>query len=171
MIKNDKQYKITIQRLNEFLEAYEKTENDKSEDNLMKELKLNAFNFQIKELQNEIDEYEKLKKGLTNSVTIDAIEKIPEVLIKARIAKGWSQSDLANVLEMKEQQIQRYESDNYSTASIWRISKIIEVLDVYTHNMRFDVKKPEFLVPKGWDSANIEAAQQIISERKSLLQL
>ena len=51
-------------------------------------------------------------------------------LIVARIAKGLSQRDLAWRLGLKEQQVQRYESDRYSTISLKNYSKIAALLGV-----------------------------------------
>ena len=38
------------------------------------------------------------------------MDEFGEVVTKARIARGWSQADLARVLGIKPQQVQRYES-------------------------------------------------------------
>ncbi|MGN6365897.1 helix-turn-helix domain-containing protein [Asticcacaulis taihuensis] len=51
-------------------------------------------------------------------------------LIVARIAKGLSQRDLAWRLGLKEQQVQRYESDRYSTISLKNYGKIAALLGV-----------------------------------------
>lgn len=51
-------------------------------------------------------------------------------LIVARVAKGYSQRDLAWRLGVKEQQIQRYEADRYSSISIKNYSRIAALLGV-----------------------------------------
>lgn len=51
-------------------------------------------------------------------------------LIVARIAKGYSQKDLAWRLGIKEQQIQRYEADRYSSISIKNYGRIAALLGV-----------------------------------------
>ncbi|MCE7885255.1 MAG: XRE family transcriptional regulator [Actinobacteria bacterium ATB1] len=50
--------------------------------------------------------------------------------IKARIARGWTQRDLAERLGVAEQQIQRYESTQYTSASLARLSDIAKALDI-----------------------------------------
>jgi transcriptional regulator with XRE-family HTH domain len=51
-------------------------------------------------------------------------------LIKARIAKGWSQRRLAEELGVAEQQIQRYESTGYTAASLARLCDVVAALGV-----------------------------------------
>ncbi|MQW02797.1 helix-turn-helix domain-containing protein [Sinorhizobium meliloti] len=51
-------------------------------------------------------------------------------LIVARIAKGYSQKDLAWRLGVKEQQIQRYEADRYSSISLKNYARVAALLGV-----------------------------------------
>lgn len=51
-------------------------------------------------------------------------------LIVARIAKGYSQKELAWRLGVKEQQVQRYEADRYSSISIKNYARIAALLGV-----------------------------------------
>ena len=52
------------------------------------------------------------------------------MLIKARIARGMSQRDLAERIGLKEQQIQRYEATDYASVSLSRIREVVNGLDV-----------------------------------------
>ena len=61
---------------------------------------------------------------------LSAVGEIPRMLIKARIAKGLSQKELAERLGLKEQQIQRYEATEYATASLARIREVAAVYEV-----------------------------------------
>jgi HTH-type transcriptional regulator/antitoxin HigA len=54
------------------------------------------------------------------------------VLVQARIAGGMSQTDLAERLGMKAQQIQRYEASDYSGASLDRLISICAALNIRT---------------------------------------
>ena len=49
-------------------------------------------------------------------------------MIKARIAKGLSQRQLAQLVGLKEQQIQRYESNDYSNVDLGRVQEIARAL-------------------------------------------
>jgi len=51
-------------------------------------------------------------------------------LLRARIAKGLAQKQLAERIGLKEQQVQRYEASEYTTASWDRIKRIIRALGV-----------------------------------------
>lgn len=50
--------------------------------------------------------------------------------MKARIARGWTQRRLAEALGVAEQQVQRYESTGYRSASLARICDVAAALDV-----------------------------------------
>jgi transcriptional regulator with XRE-family HTH domain len=63
------------------------------------------------------------------------------LLIKARIARRWSQRQLADVLGIAEQQVQRYESTDYPSASLARICDIAAALDV-TITERLSLRGP-----------------------------
>ena len=83
----------------------------------------------IGDILSDIAEYEGLK-GHPSSIKIESFNEIPVALIKARIALGMTQKDLAEKLGMKEQQIQRYESNQYSSAGFQRLAEIATALDV-----------------------------------------
>ena len=61
------------------------------------------------------------------------VAELPTVLIKARIAQGLSQKDLAERLGLQEQQIQRYEATDYASASLTRIREVVSALGVATN--------------------------------------
>ena len=130
MIRNDRQYKISRARAEEFAQFLDsRSANIKSEDE-WSDLELSAVKSQLDDLREEIDEYENLKKGKITSVQISSFEELPTVLVKARIASGLTQKELANKLGLKEQQIQRYEQSEYAGVSIDRIREIIDALDL-----------------------------------------
>jgi HTH-type transcriptional regulator/antitoxin HipB len=56
------------------------------------------------------------------------IAVVPQDLIRARIASGLSQKELAKRLGMPEQQIQRYEAKEYESVSLARIAEIAKAL-------------------------------------------
>jgi transcriptional regulator with XRE-family HTH domain len=51
-------------------------------------------------------------------------------LIKARIAAGITQKELAAKIGVQEQQIQRYESDRYASASLARLTQVAHALEI-----------------------------------------
>lgn len=165
MIKNDKQYQVTKSRLNDFKESLQALDHEEAVDPLLRELHYGSLKSQIIEFEKQISEYELLKEGAINYVFVDNLTHIYEVLIKARIANGWTQANLAKRLHLKEQQIQRYEICNYSTASIERIIEIANALNVQIEKIKVKVREPQIPLPEGVD--NFKLSQ--LKARKHLL--
>ena len=59
-----------------------------------------------------------------------SLAELPTLLVKARIARGWTQRDLADALGVAEQQMQRYEATGYRAASLARLCDVAEALNV-----------------------------------------
>ena len=66
--------------------------------------------------------------GAETSFEYDSLTDLPEGLIKARIARGMTQKQLAESLNLQEQQIQRYEATLYKGAALERIEAVAKVL-------------------------------------------
>lgn len=131
MIKNEKQYNISKKKLNHLGVSLKEIKSlDNGKNNLKIKIQVDSLSTDIKTLRKEISEFEKLKAGKIRTITAHSIQELPELLIKARIARSMSQKDLAESLGMQEQQIQRYESNNYAGASLSKIEKIVEALDL-----------------------------------------
>jgi HTH-type transcriptional regulator/antitoxin HigA len=94
----------------------------------VKEARVRALGEELRRLETEIDAYEKLKAQTQFSgeaLESNALGLLP---ILGRIAKGLSQKQLAELLEIKEQQIQRYEGEKYAGISLSRYERILSVL-------------------------------------------
>jgi transcriptional regulator with XRE-family HTH domain len=129
MIKNDRQYKITKNQLKNFEEALREVESTTG-DPAMMDLQKNALESQREELSTEIREYELLREGKSFNFSLSGLEDLPQVLIKARIALGLTQKDLADRLNLKEQQVQRWEVNDYAGASIGNLQQIVGALGI-----------------------------------------
>jgi ribosome-binding protein aMBF1 (putative translation factor) len=79
-------------------------------------------------LATQLDEYEALKSGVVNVLSAQSLDELSGILIRARIARGLSQRQLADMLGLKEQQIQRYESEEYASTSLRRLVAISRAL-------------------------------------------
>lgn len=133
MIKNDRQYKITKTQAAKFAKALRNISPGTPAQNLhpaLAKAQREAMRSQYEELQQELKEYEELKRGKRKTIKVNAFERLPVALIQARIARGLTQKELAQKLGLKEQQIQRYEASSYAKASLARINQIVDVLDV-----------------------------------------
>lgn len=78
----------------------------------------------------EIKSYETLRSQVAPAQQAIDSSDLGMLPILARIARGWSQKQLAEKLGLKEQQIQRYESERYSGVSLGRYERILEVLSI-----------------------------------------
>ena len=154
MIKNERQYRITraqAARLKKSLEAARKRGGGGGEEPLgpsasvtvreqagvygglhplIAKAQEDAMSSQLADLEEELRDYETLKAGGFELDALKSVGEIPRMLIKARIAQGLSQKELAERLGLKEQQIQRYEATEYATASLARIREVAAVYRV-----------------------------------------
>lgn len=150
MIKNERQYRITKAQVDRFSDAIKHVEesSDSGLDPILKRAQVAALQSQLKDLQDEVFAYEALQAGSAQVVEVESFDEIPSALIRARIASGLSQKDLAARLGLKEQQVQRYEATNYSGASFSRLSEVVKALGV---SVREDIFVPtEQLSIKGF---------------------
>lgn len=171
MIKNDKQYQVTKSRLKEFKDMlYDVLSNNEiNVDPIYRKIEEDAVKSQITQFEKEIEEYEFLKNGEVNYIYVDSLPNFYEALIKARIVKGWTQAELAKHLELKEQQIQRYELCNYSTASIARINEVASALNIDISPLKIKIAQPEFNISPELNAEIINGYNKM-KETKSVLQ-
>ncbi len=132
MIKNERQYWITKAQASRFSRSLHSLRQRRGEDRaihpLIAKAQEDAVESQLADLGCELREYESLKAGGFQPERLNVVADLPVVLIKARIAQGLSQKDLAERIGLKEQQIQRYEATDYASASLTRIKEVASVL-------------------------------------------
>lgn len=130
MIKNERQFNVTKTQLEKFRESLEKALSSKKPlPAIIKTAMIDGIKSQIRDLENELADYESLKNR-SKDIIIHDLSEIPNLLIKARIARNLTQEDLADLLGMKYQQIQRYEAQNYSSISLDKLLKVVKVLGI-----------------------------------------
>ena len=133
MIRNERQYRITRAQAERFERTLTELRRDNGEDReihpLITKAREDAVSSQLKDLRSELKEYEDLRDGKFDMSKLGMVSSLPETLIKARIARGMSQRDLAERIGLKEQQIQRYEATDYSSASLSRIRAVVSGLN------------------------------------------
>ena len=135
MIKNERQYRISKNqalRFSQTLESLRRRSKDSMEGThpLIAKAQEDALRSQMADLEEELSEYESLRAGNFELRDLKVVSELPTALIKARIAQGLSQRDLAERLKLKEQQIQRYEATDYASASLARIKRVVTALGV-----------------------------------------
>jgi len=138
MIKNERQYRITKSQAEKFEDALRQLQEQSSSDSELHPLLLraqeDALRSQLADLIAELEEYDALRAGNIPVLDLAAFEQLPKALIRARIAAGISQRELALRLGLKEQQIQHYEATEYASASLNRIKEVINALGVRVRN-------------------------------------
>ena len=128
MIKNERQYWVSrseAERFESLLAESERSDGGDDVHPLIAKARRDASNSRLLELKAEIHEYESLKAGKFDMNSLTVVATLPEKLIKARIARGMTQRDLAERIGLKEQQIQRYEATDYASASLSRIMDVV----------------------------------------------
>jgi predicted XRE-type DNA-binding protein len=125
MIKNEKQYNITRKKLSE-IDGIVKEYTQKKKLTPQHEMYLASLQMMQKRMQQEIKDYETLKiKGLQLRRKI-SVAQIPDILIEHKIAQHLSQKEYASILGIKEQQLQRYEAENYASVSLKKLLQFME---------------------------------------------
>jgi ribosome-binding protein aMBF1 (putative translation factor) len=130
MIANERQYRITKSEAQKFAASIQKFGANPPTDlhPLLIKAQRDALVSQLEELQEDILEYETLKNSGQTGLDLENILELPNALIKARIAVGLTQKELAERLGLKEQQVQQYESTFYKSANLERVLQVAQVL-------------------------------------------
>lgn len=129
MITNEVQYRATKTHAARFEEGLRNLEaRAEASDPKRRKLEIAAVRSQLGDLEAEIAEYEQLRSGAVRSFEAGSLPELAVALVKARIAKGWSQRRLAEELGVAEQQVQRYESTGYTAASLARLCDVVAAL-------------------------------------------
>lgn len=132
MIKNERQYRITRAQLERFYALLQeiRARSSVEGDDLRAQFERAAVEAQVSELTSELAEYEGLQAGTVQVGALNSLDQLPDLLIRQRIAAGLTQQALAAKLGLKEQQVQRYEAERWSTASLSRLTEVAHALDL-----------------------------------------
>jgi len=131
MIKNEQQYHYSLDWLRRFEQSVaelDSNENLKAEP-VRWQLHRDSYQSQVNELKEEIAEYERLLNcddSQPIKIKVESLNKLPDALIKARMAAKMSQEELADLLGIDQQRVQEYEDTDYQCASF------VEILEVST---------------------------------------
>lgn len=151
MIRNESEYQEATRRRKEEAERLVEHRNRLEDLGLTDEEvqraldPLRSFHLQLEE---EIQGYERLKRGdLGEFVNLHGVGR---VLIALRIARGLSQRQLAERLNVHESQISRDERNEYHGVTVERASRILDALQV---NLRSHFDEPVLPSRNSSDSA------------------
>jgi ribosome-binding protein aMBF1 (putative translation factor) len=142
MIANERQYRIAKAAAERFEEALAKGKEHPSDlDPRLQRAMREGIKSQLEELREQLAEYEALRTGRVAMLELHSLKELPEALIRARIASGLSQKQLAERLGIKEQQLQRWEATRYAGISLDRIHEVAQALGVTI--------REELILPQG----------------------
>lgn len=131
MIKNERQYRITRAQVEKFEHAVAElvsAPDTASVHPALKKAQIDALRSQLGDLKAELGEYQALRSGKRQTLTLESFDDLPRALVQGRIAAGLSQQELAARLGIKEQQVQRYEASDYQSASLARVAEVFRAL-------------------------------------------
>ena len=127
MIKNEKQYKITKKKLQEINEDRLRMQSQGEQLSVKEKLILASAIHLQEEMENEISAYEELTK-ISPLLEERSIDDLPNLLIEYKIHSGLTQKEFSKKIGMKEQQLQRYEAENFKSISFKNLLKILHAV-------------------------------------------
>jgi len=132
MIKNEHQYRVTRGEIQGFEDALAELSSRPagSLPDIIRKARADALGSQLEDLRAELGEYEAIREGATAPRRPQSLRDIPRFLIQSRIYRGWTQRDFSERCGLKEQQIQRYEAQDYGQASLDTLCELARVLEV-----------------------------------------
>lgn len=141
MITNERQYRITKAWLKKFeasIAAHDQSEPRPGVHPRIHQAAGDALRSEAEVLRGQLDEYERLRAGHVKQRTLDSLAELPRAIIEARIAARVTQKGLADRLGVAEQQVQRWEADEYEGVSVQRMQEIANALGAtITQKVRF----------------------------------
>lgn len=141
MIKNERQHRITRSRADDLRRSLVELDNADPPEGLapeMRQLQLEALRSVLADLEAELADYDSLRDATQLEAT--GLDQLPMALIRARIARGLTQRQLADRLGLTEQAIQRYEANDYAGVSFARLIEIADALQII---IRYDIRLSE----------------------------
>ncbi|MEO2205035.1 ImmA/IrrE family metallo-endopeptidase [Paenibacillus pabuli] len=133
MIKSDIELTITQDTLKEFMFTLQEAQGENDLDELgsfKKEIYLKALEGQVEELTKQVEDYENLKNGVIEPFKVSEIMKLPNYIIRKRIASGRSLEELSEYTGIDVRQLEEYEEELFVEAPPSDLAKIIKTLQI-----------------------------------------
>jgi hypothetical protein len=138
MIKNEKQYKITKKKLLGIYDDIKHIHDAHDPIPAQKRLILVSLMVMQEQMESEMAEYELIKANKARILASRSISELPSLITEFKIASGMTQKEFSKKIGMKEQQLQRYEAENFQGISFKNLIKILNAmgLDITITNTR-----------------------------------
>jgi len=141
MIKNEKQYKISKKKLKELTGQIARVSNDTGQLALRNQLLLASLNNTRQTLEEEVAEYDSLKKNKKAALKERLISDLPSLITEYKIVSGLTQKEFSEKLGLKEQQLQRYESDNFKSVTFKNLLRFFDLMGLEIRIKETKLKK------------------------------
>ena len=128
MIKSDAQRDRTVAQIEGFRQALAKVDGEMT--GKRAGAVHGSYEGMIRQLEDELREYDELKSGELTLPNVERLDRIAPFVVKMRIAKGISQTELASRLGVSKQVISRYEETEYQTVAIARLQEILDAIGI-----------------------------------------
>jgi HTH-type transcriptional regulator/antitoxin HigA len=128
MIKNEKQYKISRNKLAGIAEEIARIRDGFEAPPAKEKLVLVSLGMMKAQMEEEMAAYDLLKKKRTGSLKARRISDLPSVIIEYKIHSGMTQKEFSRKIGMKEQQLQRYEAEDFRSISFKNLLKILQAI-------------------------------------------
>jgi DNA-binding Xre family transcriptional regulator len=128
MIKNDAQRERTLVQIEGFRKAL--TQAERAMSGKRAATVRASYESMIRQLEDEVREYDQLKAAEFTLPPVQRLDQIAPSIVKMRVAKGISQTELARRVGVSKQVISRYEGNDYQTVGLTRLQEILDALDI-----------------------------------------
>lgn len=119
MIRNDHQLRVARRKLRDLRQAIESLDDQSARV---------SFEMLAADVEAEVEDYLQIKSGERITFDVASIDDLANALVSARIARGWTQRQLAEELDVTEQMVQKDEAGGYESAALSRLADVADVL-------------------------------------------
>ncbi len=133
MIANERQHRIAAAQLRRFEEALAVSGTGGDVAPRIVQAMGDAIGSERDELRAQLARYEDLHSGRVTKRGLCSLRGLSVAMIEGRIAARMTQRDLANRLGVAEQQVQRWEINDYVGVGLERLQEIADALGVQMH--------------------------------------
>lgn len=147
MIKSDAQ----LQRTEAQIEAFRRTVAELEQETRarppeVREAVLASHQGMIRKLQAEVSLYQDLKRGLLRLPRLTGVKDFGACLVRFRIALGLTQEQLADLVDVARQTINKHEEQEYQAAPVVLVARVSEALgvlpEIAVRHKRLAVQQP-----------------------------
>jgi hypothetical protein len=147
VIHNDREYEAAEKRFAELQTRLEETAGiSREEEGPVLEGTVAGIRRLAEDVASELEEYKRLKGGEVTLFGARDLDSFGESIVKARLASGMDESELAEAVGVDREDIERHERYGYQKAPLWLIAEIADALEAQA-DLRLRIPEREQPVP------------------------